>query len=69
MRGKIARKSKFLGQLRAKLKKFIGNDHFVKDVELWGPNCLKSGVKLKRIKSLMAKWMSNHINPRLRIKI
>jgi len=55
MRGKIARKSKFLGQLRAKLKKFIGNDHFVKDVELWGPNCLKSGVKLKRIKSLMAK--------------
>jgi hypothetical protein len=34
MRGKIARKSKFLGQLRDKLKKFVANDHFVKDVEL-----------------------------------
>jgi hypothetical protein len=34
IRGKVARKLNFLGQLRAKLKKFIANDHFVKSVEL-----------------------------------
>jgi hypothetical protein len=35
IRGKIARKSKFLGELRVKLKKFTANDHFVKGTELW----------------------------------
>jgi hypothetical protein len=40
-----------LGQLMAKLKKFTVKDHFAKDVKLWGPNWLKSGVKLKRIKN------------------
>jgi hypothetical protein len=30
IRGKIARKSKFWGQLRVKLKKFTVNDHFEK---------------------------------------
>jgi hypothetical protein len=29
-------------------------DLFVKDAKLWGPNWLKSGMKLKRIESLMA---------------
>jgi hypothetical protein len=53
IRDQNVRKSKFLGQLMAKLKKFTANDHFAKDVKLWGPNWLKSGVKLKRIKSLM----------------
>jgi hypothetical protein len=31
--GKIIRKSKFWSQLRAKLKKFIANDHIAKGVE------------------------------------
>jgi len=31
---KYARKSKFYDQLRAKLKKFIANDHFEKIIEL-----------------------------------
>jgi hypothetical protein len=35
--------------------KFIANDHFENGVELWGPNWMKSGVKLKRIESLMVK--------------
>jgi hypothetical protein len=34
IRGKIARKSKFWSQLRAKLKKFAAKDHFGKDTEL-----------------------------------
>jgi hypothetical protein len=34
IKGKIARKSKFWGQLRAKLKKFTAKDHFAKGVEL-----------------------------------
>jgi hypothetical protein len=32
--GKITRKSKFWGQLRAKLKKLTANDHFEKGVKL-----------------------------------
>jgi len=47
IRGKLARKSKFWGQLRAKLKKITVNDHFAKNIELWR---LKSGVKLQKIK-------------------
>jgi hypothetical protein len=54
IRGKIRRKSKFWGQLKAKLKQFAAKDHFGKGVKLWGPNWLKSGVKLKKFKSLMA---------------
>jgi hypothetical protein len=38
IRGKIARKSKFWGKLRAKIKKFTAKDHFRKDVELYRPN-------------------------------
>jgi hypothetical protein len=51
IRGKIAKKKK--DQLRIKLKKFVVNDHFEKDVELWGCNWLKLELKLKRFKSLM----------------
>ena len=47
--GKIARKSKFLGHLRAKLKKFTANNFFESDSELWGFNWLKLVVKLKII--------------------
>jgi hypothetical protein len=35
--------------------KFVANDHFENGVELWGPNWMKSGVKLKRIEILMVK--------------
>ena len=68
--GKVARKLKFLGQLRAKLKKFIAKDHFVKDAKLWGFNWLSLGVKLNKIKSLMVNWESNCINlgPRINVK-
>ena len=38
IRDQNVKKSKFLGQLMAKLKKFTTNDHFAKDVKLWGPN-------------------------------
>jgi hypothetical protein len=38
IRDQNVKKSKFLGQLMAKLKKFTANDHFAKDVKLWGPN-------------------------------
>jgi len=34
IRGKIARKSKFWGQLRVKLKKFAGNNQFIKGSKL-----------------------------------
>jgi len=33
IKGKIARKSKFWGQLGVKLKKFAANDQFAKDVK------------------------------------
>jgi hypothetical protein len=62
IKGKIARKSKFWGSLRAKLKKFTTNDHFVNDIELWQPNWLKSGMKLKRTESLMLNWRLNWRN-------
>jgi hypothetical protein len=52
--GKIQRKSTFWDQLRAKLKQFATKDHFGKGVKLWGPNWLKSWVKLKKFKSLIA---------------
>jgi hypothetical protein len=38
IKGKIAVKSKFWGQLRVKLKKFTANNHFAKNIELWGLN-------------------------------
>jgi hypothetical protein len=49
--GKIARKSKFWGQLKAKFKKFTSKDQKKKKkgTELWGPNQLKSGIKFKKI--------------------
>jgi len=70
IRGKVARKLNFLGQLRAKLKKFIANDHFVKSVELRELNWLNLGMKLKKINSLMVNWESNCINlgPRTNMK-
>jgi hypothetical protein len=47
IRGKIARKSKFWGQLKAKFKKFTSKDQNKKKkgTELWGPNQLKSWIK------------------------
>ena len=53
IRGEIARKLKVWSQFKAKLNKFIAIDHFAKGIELQGLNWLKSGVKLKKIKSLM----------------
>jgi hypothetical protein len=38
IRGKIARKSKFEGQLRARLKKFAAKNHFEKGIKLQAPN-------------------------------
>ena len=46
-------KSKFKGQLRAKSKKFTAKNHFAKGSKLWGPNWLKSRVKLKKFESIM----------------
>jgi hypothetical protein len=37
IKGKIARKSKFWGQLRAKLKKFTVKNHFAKGAKLQEP--------------------------------
>ena len=69
IRGKIASKLKFWGQLGVKLKRFAANDEFTKGDELWGPNWLKSGVKLKEIESLMVNRGSNCINPRSMTKL
>jgi len=54
IKGKIKRKSKVWGQLKAKLKKFTVKDHFAIGVKPWKFSWLKLGVKLKKIKSLMA---------------
>ena len=59
IKGKLARKLRFWGQLRAKLEKFTVKVYFAKDAELWGPIWLKSGVKLKKIKSLIVSVGSN----------
>jgi len=67
--GKIERKSRFWGHLRAKLEKFIVKVYFAKDAELWGPIWLKSGVKLTRIESLIVSLGLNFINTRLRTKL
>jgi len=69
IRGKIASKLKFWGQLGVKLKRFAANDEFTKGDELWGPNWLKSRVKLKEIESLMVNRGSNCINPRSMTKL
>jgi hypothetical protein len=47
--GKIARKSKFEGQLKAKLKKFKTSDLFTKVCIFKDQILLKIGVKLKKI--------------------
>jgi len=60
IRGKIARKSKFFSQLRAKLKNFAANDHFTKDTKLWEPNWLKSGGEIEE------NWK---FNGQLRVKL
>jgi len=62
IRDQNVRKSNFLGQLMAKLKKFTIKDHFAKDIKLWGPNWLKSGVKLKRIKKFNGQLRVNLYN-------
>ena len=56
-------------KFRVKLKKITTKDLSVKGIELRGPNWLKSGVKLKKIKSLMVNWRSICINPRPKIKM
>jgi hypothetical protein len=38
IRGKIVRKSKFLSQLKAKIKTFTTKDYFAKGTELWDQN-------------------------------
>ena len=54
IRGKIARTSKFRGQLRVKLKKFKLIDLFAKCMRIQGPNLAKIGLKLKKLEV----WMS-----------
>jgi len=46
IKGKLTRKLKLLSQLGVKLNIFAANDHFVRDVKLWGFNWLKPGMKL-----------------------
>jgi len=67
--GKIASQLKFWGQLGVKLKKFAAKDKFKKGDKLWGPNWLKSEVKLKKIESLMVNRGSNYINLRSMTKL
>ena len=50
IRGQIARKLEFRGQVGVKLKKFADKDHFVKGGRLWDLIGQKSGVKLKNLK-------------------
>ena len=50
IRGQIARKLEFRGQLGVKLKKFADKDHFVKGGRLWDLIGQKPGVKLKNLK-------------------
>jgi hypothetical protein len=52
MKDKIARKSKFKGQLRAKLKKFRTKDVFAKGVWIRGPNSIENMGEIEEIKSL-----------------
>jgi len=62
IRGKIERKIKVYGQLVVKLKKFAAKNLFEKSVEVWGQNWMKSGVKLKRIESLMVNLHKSKTN-------
>jgi hypothetical protein len=50
IRGQIARKLKFWGQLEAKLKKFAAKDQSAKAPKLRGLIDKKTGVKLKKLK-------------------
>jgi hypothetical protein len=52
IRDKITRKSKFWGQLRAKLKKFRIKDLFIKGVWIWGPNSTKNKGEIEEIINL-----------------
>jgi hypothetical protein len=49
IRGKIARTSKFIDQLRVKLKKFKPIDLFAKGMRIQGPDLAKIGLKLKKL--------------------
>jgi hypothetical protein len=62
IKGKIARNSKFCGQLRAKFKKITTNDHFVKCAQLWEQNWMKSGMNLKETKSSMVNLHKSKTN-------
>jgi hypothetical protein len=46
------KKSKFGGQLRAKMKKFKTNDLFVKDAWIQEPNPIESSGEIIEIRSL-----------------
>jgi hypothetical protein len=48
--GEIVKKSKFRGQLRAKVKKFKTKDLFAKGAQYWGLYQTFPGTKLKKIK-------------------
>ena len=52
IRDKIARKSNFGGQLKAKLKKFRTNDFFAKGARIQGSNSIKNIGEIKENRSL-----------------
>jgi hypothetical protein len=53
IRGQIARKLKFWGQLEAKLKKFAAKDQSAKAPKLRGLIDKKNGGEIEEIESLM----------------
>ena len=52
IRGQIARKLKFWGQLGVKLTKFTAKDHSTTGGQLWGFNWQNQGQNRKKIKVL-----------------
>jgi hypothetical protein len=52
IRGQIASKLKFLGQLEVKLTKFTANDYFATGGQLWGFNWQNQGQNRKKIEVL-----------------
>jgi hypothetical protein len=57
--GKITRKSKFKGQLKAKLKKFKTNDLFAIDTSTRGLNLVEKGIEIEEIKHLKVNYGQN----------
>jgi len=52
IRDKTKRKSKFRGQLRAKLKKLGSKDLSTKNTQIQGINSIENMVEIEQIKSL-----------------